>query len=352
MNERIDSHKLMFHPERVSAWNNGKQIYPIYVEMSLTNNCNLRCKFCALDFMRTGKNFLDLEKTKHAIDKMAELGIKSIMLGGEGEPLLYPEIIELVEYIHNKGIDIAITTNGTYLEKDIAEHLIAYCKWVKISVNAGTVEDYRQVHGLKSEPSSYYLYERRLWGNIAKAMFLKHQKESYGCNTSKIGIQAIVLKENIKNLDKLIKAAIFYDVNYVVLKPYSLHSSSINQLEVYYSENDRKMLQEYEKMSTIDMPVIIRHNAFDRVSEQRTYDICHAMPFWSYIDSNGNVWSCSAKMPDERFILGNIYKDDLRKVWEKPEPYKIENCRTNCRMEECNKYLHELKNPDSSVNFI
>ena len=42
---RMDSHKLIYHPERVAAWKRGENIYPIELEIGLTNACNHRCIF-------------------------------------------------------------------------------------------------------------------------------------------------------------------------------------------------------------------------------------------------------------------------------------------------------------------
>ena len=60
----IDSHKLMYHPERVTQWLQAsnqweriKEIYPIYMEISPMGACNHRCTFCSVDYLShdTGK---------------------------------------------------------------------------------------------------------------------------------------------------------------------------------------------------------------------------------------------------------------------------------------------------------
>ena len=53
---------------------------------------------------------------KRLVDEIAENNITSVLIRG-GEPFLYPQIIELLEYINNKGIFISIDSNGTLLEK-------------------------------------------------------------------------------------------------------------------------------------------------------------------------------------------------------------------------------------------
>ena len=94
----------------------------------------------------------------------------------------------------------------------------------------------------------------------------------------------------------------------------------------------------------------------------RNYRHCYAFPFWAYIDASGDVWGCSAYLSDKRFLYGNIYKDTFKDIWQGPvrkkslkwalEKLDIADCRVNCRMDEINRYLWELKHPLEHVNFI
>ncbi|MDO8528374.1 MAG: radical SAM protein, partial [Nanoarchaeota archaeon] len=81
----ISNHKLMYHPKRVYEWNEKGDCYPIYVEIGLTNLCNHKCIFCALDFLKHEGNFIDREVMLKALKEMGEKGVKSIMFAGEGE---------------------------------------------------------------------------------------------------------------------------------------------------------------------------------------------------------------------------------------------------------------------------
>ena len=60
------------------------------------------------------KNEMSLEDWKRVIDELAGHGIKALLLRG-GEVFMFPGIIELLEYIHSKGIFVSIDTNGTML---------------------------------------------------------------------------------------------------------------------------------------------------------------------------------------------------------------------------------------------
>lgn len=98
-----------------------------------TENCNFRCRYCALDFMRTSMSF----EVQNSIIKFVEKNIskyKSVTISWfGGEPLLQMDVIE---NISSKVIDICnrakkpfkaiVTTNGYYLTPQNMEKLIKY----------------------------------------------------------------------------------------------------------------------------------------------------------------------------------------------------------------------------------
>ena len=150
---RIDSHKLIYHIPRVNSWLKGENIYPIYAEISPSGTCNHRCTYCALDFMEYRPRFLDKELLKDRISEMASLGLRSIMYAGEGEPLLHRDIGEIINHTKKVGIDVAITTNGVFLKKDLIEGTLENITWIKASINGATKETYAKIH--KTNPDNF-----------------------------------------------------------------------------------------------------------------------------------------------------------------------------------------------------
>jgi len=351
---RIDSHKLMLHPRRVARWLDGETIYPIYMELSPSGACNHRCTFCALDYMQYRPSFLKTEIVKERLSELGRLGLKSVMMGGEGEPLIHKDMAEIILHAKSCGIDVAITTNGVLMTRAFAEKALKSISWIKVSLNAGTAETYAAIHRTKPED-----FERVL-ANLADAAKVSREMGA----ECVIGAQMILLPENAAEVEQLAARCREAQLKYLVIKPYSQHHKSItHDYEQFDYAPYLAMVRQLETYNDSDFRVIFRENTMKKMHRNRRgYERCQALPFWSYIDSDGNVWGCSAYLGDEQFLYGNINEHSFEEIWNGERRRKNleyvhcdldpEGCRMNCRMDEINLYLWELTHPAAHVNFI
>ncbi len=97
-----------------------------YLRISVTDLCNLRCKYCMPESgvkSLCHSDILSIEEIVEIVKVASKNGIKKIRLTG-GEPLVRRGFINLCKQISkiNEIEDIAITTNGVYL-KEMADEL-------------------------------------------------------------------------------------------------------------------------------------------------------------------------------------------------------------------------------------
>jgi len=90
--------------------------YPRHIFCELTANCNLSCEYCPREKI---KEDMDYEMFKEIVKEASLYGPRSFSLHLFGEPLLYPRILEAIEFIKrkNKRHTVLLTTNGTLLNK-------------------------------------------------------------------------------------------------------------------------------------------------------------------------------------------------------------------------------------------
>lgn len=369
---RIDSHKMMFHSEWVSRWKEGindwekaKLVYPLYVEIGPAGGCNHRCTFCALDFVGYKPTLLPNNNLNKTLLDMAAGGVRGIMYGGEGEPTLHPKLADIINFTKSLGIDVALTTNGSCMNKRFLENSLGSITWIKTSMDAGTKDTFLKIH----RPNNPHDW-KRIFEYIGIAVELK-RKHRYAC---RIGAQLLLLPEakakdggtipgNIGEAVILAERLKDIGLDYFVVKPYSHQPLSLTKSYKDIIKQEYLSLEkELRKISSQSFEIVFRANAMDKYAKIRDYNLCLATPFaWAYIMADGSVYGCSVYLLDKRFYLGNIKEQSFKEIWEGANrkrqwefmrQFNPANCRSNCRMDEVNRYLWEVAHPPYNVNFI
>lgn len=350
-NIRMDSHKLIYHPDVVARWMNGENIYPIELEIGLTNACNHRCVFCAVDYTGYKPNRIE---SKILIDNLSELaskGVKSIIYAGEGEPLLHKDAPDIINQTKNLGIDAAISTNGVLLTPEISRECLKSLTWVRFSIAGITDETYDKIQRGKQGDLSKVLY------HMEEAVKLKRDKNL----RTTLGVQLLLLPDNAKEIVQMGRRLREIGVDYFTIKPFSQHPRSQNILQVNYQEM-LELEKEVKELQTEDYQIYFRAHSMQKLECKRCYKHCWALPFMVYIDAKGNLWPCIAFMGKDDLKYGNLSEKSFVEIWEGSRRKEIidyfmnmdleKNCRELCRLDEMNRYLNELKNPGEHVNFI
>ncbi|WP_251859633.1 GTP 3',8-cyclase MoaA [Clostridium sp. Marseille-Q2269] len=100
-----------------------------YLRISVTDLCNLRCKYCMPEQginKIDNRQILKLEEIEEITNTFVELGVTKVRITG-GEPLIRNNILNIIKNIGQiKGIeDFSMTTNGTLL-KDYSKQLRSF----------------------------------------------------------------------------------------------------------------------------------------------------------------------------------------------------------------------------------
>lgn len=88
-----------------------------------TNRCNLKCVHC---YAKANQDLdpkeLDTAEAKIMIDDLAQYGAPVLLMSG-GEPLVRKDAIELISYARDKGMRPVLSTNGTLIDRVVAQEL-------------------------------------------------------------------------------------------------------------------------------------------------------------------------------------------------------------------------------------
>ncbi|UCF81103.1 MAG: radical SAM protein [Acidobacteriota bacterium] len=117
-----------------------------------TAGCNLECVHCrrldvAKELMKTD---LTTEESLRLVDSVREVGTPILVLSG-GEPLFRPDIFDIASYACGKGLAVALATNGTLIDREMAKKISASgIQRVSISLDGTdekTHDDFRRQPG-------------------------------------------------------------------------------------------------------------------------------------------------------------------------------------------------------------
>ena len=101
-----------------------KKIKAHFLYLEVTHRCNLRCISCYTGAGSEKPDSLTLKERKLVVRQAKAMGVRSVSLSGSGEPLLYPDLGELIAYIRSLGMSVVLFTNGTLLTPEIARFLL------------------------------------------------------------------------------------------------------------------------------------------------------------------------------------------------------------------------------------
>jgi MoaA/NifB/PqqE/SkfB family radical SAM enzyme len=113
--------------------------HPLLAHLIPIRRCNLACEYCNEydDFSAP----VLTETMFQRVDKLAELGTAIITISG-GEPLLHPELDEIISRIRKRGMIAGLITNGYLLVAERIERLNdAGLEWLQISIDNVTPDD-------------------------------------------------------------------------------------------------------------------------------------------------------------------------------------------------------------------
>ena len=355
----MDGTKMLWHMDRVLAWERGERIPPIYIDMGANKKCNVNCVYCYGNYQHMTGEEIAREPLVNLFRDATSVGIKGIGLIGDGEPTLNPAIYEAMDEGKRTGLDMAISTNGVLLDKCKLENILGNCKWMRFNISAGTKEGYRVIHSADK-------YDNVV-DNIKEAVRLKKEK-GYTCD---IGLQSVFVPKlmdgEIIILAELSKKL---GVDYFLIKQCSLPEGNSSVNKVSFNERDMIDSEEYLKMAEAVSPnIFVKWGCMDMQRNmistgKRPYDGCLGIPFLLQISGNGKVYPCGHLFgkEEDKYLMGDLHKNSIGEIikseryWEVVDMMKdfdVHNdCHGMCRQDKVNEFLYEYMQKPRGINFI
>ena len=349
----MDGHKLLYHIDRLNDWHQGKRIAPIHIDMGLTKDCNLRCLYCYGKVQKLDKSVIPSEALLSFMRDAAEVGVKSIAMIGDGEPLMNPAVYDAVDTGYESGLDLSMGTNGILLNKNKIAGLLNKLTYLRFNISAATPERYSFIHN-SAEKGFFKAIE-----NIKECVAIKKSKKL----PVTLGLQMVLIPECLDQVIPLARLGADIGVDYLVIKHCSDSETGELNIPLEKYPSYEPLLKSAEGFSTDEYQVIIKWRKIMSCGK-KNYDHCLGIPFLLQISGNGDVKPCGFLFPKQGYLMGNIINQSFKDIFNSETYWKIieelalefdvhTKCGTACRQDYINEFLWDLKfNKPEHINFI
>ncbi len=316
-------------PQKADPSNNNKetqendtteQYYsaPLSVIFELTNSCNLKCKHCLVDAGAANNQELSFADIKKIIDQLHELKVLNINFGG-GEPLLRPDLFDILQYTSNLNIGVMLSTNGFLVTDSVLEKLE--------DINTFAVQI--SVDGLEKTHDSF----RGVKGSFKRAVTALKLFSDKGYFTT---MSTMMLHNNINEIESLIKLAVSNGVSSFKLStfmPAGRADDNKNEFQlspVELKNLSQKLLilkKQYAEVIEMDtkgtFPWLLENKPQKDTGgfpERHTQIGCSAGRTNLTISATGEAYACPFF---RNFPVGNLRTEKLKDLWNTAEVFSM-----------------------------
>lgn len=294
------------------------------LRISLTDRCNMRCRYCmprehfdSHDFLAK-EEILSYEELTSVVESLIPLGLTKVRLTG-GEPLLRRDVCSFIEMLP-KELDLAMTTNGILLERFAPDLAAAGLNRVTVSLDALDVETFQAMGDTDETPETVLrgIEAARMAGlsvkvnTVIRAGYNEHSIEK--------------IAERFVGTDVVVRYIEFMDVG---------ETNSWNNDEVITGEMMREMLENLRPAKPNHVGEVA--NRYMRGNQEIGFIESVSKPFCgdcnrARISADGSLYTClfASKGNDLKSMLRmdasrEQIADAVRSIWSKRDDAYSQN---------------------------
>jgi radical SAM protein with 4Fe4S-binding SPASM domain len=266
-----------------------KNRIPLSGHFELTGQCNLRCRHCYCTF-HTKQDTLNSGQIFKIIDDLKECGTFGLVLTG-GELFFRKDIMDILDYLHEKQFVLRINTNGTLINEATAERLSKYTNIYRMHVSL--YSSVAEVHDrITSAPGSFEKTLRAL-------TMLKEAQVDLRINCS-------VMKTNFETY-QTIETKIGNPLGIPVHYDSEIFPKDDGGTENLSERLDPDQVREYLRFRT---------GRIKNPAEPKKQKLCKAGFSFFSICEDGSLYPCLKMKRYYRNPIGNLASESFINIWQ------------------------------------
>jgi len=279
------------------------------VSWNTTNQCNMYCDHCYRDSGAKASNELTTVEAKKLLDEIVKAGFKIMIFSG-GEPLMRPDIVELVRYAKNQGLRPVFGTNGTMLTPELARDL----------KDAGTMCMGISLDSLDSAKHDNLRKYQGAWNEAVRGMeYCKEVGLPFQIHTT-------VMDWNNHEIEDITdfaveKGAVAHHIFFLVPTGRAVNIEQETLRAREYEDLLHRILDKQKEVDIELKPTCAPQ--FMRIAKQKGIEMrfskgCLAGISYCIISPKGDVQPCAYL----NIVVGNVRKTPFDRIWQESEVFK------------------------------
>ena len=291
---------------------------PRSLYLETTNRCDSKCQTCIRTFQSLEPPAdLTLERVRAIVAQFPVLD--RVVLHGIGEPLLNPQIFDIVAYLKTRVASVLFNSDAISLTAPRAVRLVeSGLDEYRVSMDAATRATYRRLRGVDR-------FER-VTANVARLIGLQRELAR---TTPRVSLWFTATRANVDELPGFVQLAADLGVGEVYVQRLVFNGLGLategNALHGRLRVQERERLTEAEALATrygIAMRASGLTNplaSLQASDDARPWSGCQRPWTLAYVTANGNVLPCCVSPWVARdyagLILGNAFGEPFEKIW-------------------------------------
>ncbi len=287
----------------------SERFVPLVMSWNVTRECNMKCSHCYINATEKKlENELTTKEAKNLMDQIYQVSAPLLILSG-GEPLLRPDIFELIKYGARKGLKMGLGSNGSLIDEAVAQKLKeAGIATVSISLDSNIPAQHDEFRGVTGA-----------WEKAVEACKLLRK------NNVLVQVNTTLTQQNYSQIDDIMSLA---------------ENIGVENFHLFFlvpTGRGTKLTdispEKYEEMITKTFAKTANHRLnvrpscapqFMRIAKGMGLDMrqwirgCIAGLYYCRIYPNGDVTPC----PYLPIKLGNIREKSFKEIWFNSKVFK------------------------------
>jgi radical SAM protein with 4Fe4S-binding SPASM domain len=279
--------------------------FPKTIQIEPTNYCNLRCPTCPQSYTAETRQNLTVTEFRRILDSFP-FAINSVILSGNGEPLINPNFFSLIGLLGKRQINCTFYTNGTLLTTQVADAILSYPNITALAISCDGAS--KETFEALRSGADFDRWEINVRNFVSKAL----KRSPRAIHTTMF---TVLSNKNVHEAEQILLYAAdigFESIYFIDPVPSDEEDFTIGSSCGTLSEINKERLYHLARTQGIAVNFLFRRQKTPPKAKTR----CLLPWVYTMVRVNGEILPCPSLFGPNRYpIIGNLFQERFVDIW-------------------------------------